>query len=136
MCRLVLLLLAALLTGCSDSGKKSVTQVASKNDLMLEVVGLIRSHCAARGKGPQKISDLAPFETEYHLGFQAVKNGDVIIVWGGTVAGEGSNSSNTGAVVAYDKDATTSGGEVAFENGTVKKLTAAEFQAAPKAAKK
>jgi hypothetical protein len=128
-------LLAIVICGCAGEAKKNGSpQEASKSDVVLEVIGLIRNHCAAKGKGPQKIADLAPYETEYQRGYRAVKNGDVVVIWGCTVAGEGGGGSTS--VVAHEKDVPTAGGEVGLENGTVKKMTADEFKGAPKSGKK
>jgi hypothetical protein len=58
-----------------------------------------------------------------------------VIVWGATMAGEG-DGGGAAEIVAYEKAAPTDGGAVLYQNGQVKKLSAAEFAAAPKAAKK
>ena len=47
---------------------------------------------------------------------------------------EGETGKNE-AVVAYEKDAPTNGGYVLLSAGSVKKMTASEFAAAPKAGK-
>ena len=65
-------------------------------------------------------------------GFQALESGDCIAVWGAGIsdaAGAGS------AVLVYDKNVPQQGGYVLMQNGEVKKMTAQEFQAAPKAKK-
>jgi hypothetical protein len=130
-----LVLIAFTIGGCGDGKKAGGGPVEhSQSDILLEVAGLIRNHTAAKGKGPQMVADLAPFETEFQRGFAAVKSGEVVVLWGGTVAGEGGGS-NGKTVVAHLKDVPTAGGEVALESGTVVKMTAAEFAAAPKPGK-
>ncbi len=121
--------------GCGD-GKKGDAGAATPShaDLLSEVVGLIRNHTSAKGKGPQKIADLAPYETEYPRGFAAVKSGDIVVLWGATVAGEGDGGGGK-TVVAHLKDAPSAGGEVALESGAVVRMSAAEFAAAPKPGK-
>jgi hypothetical protein len=47
--------------------------------------------------------------------------------------GEGEVRSGGGEVIAYEKVAPTDGGYVLLTTGEVKEMTAAEFQAAPKA---
>lgn len=131
---LLSLLVPLALFGCGGAKSGSGPTEPSQSDILLEVVGLIRNHTAAKGRGPAKVADLAPYETEYQRGFAAVKSGDVTVLWGGTVAGEGGGGGKT--VVAHAKDVPASGGEVALEDGTVVKMTAAEFAAAPKPAKK
>ena len=54
-----------------------------------------------------------------------------MVIWGVKVR-DGASGSN---VVAYEKDTATKGGVVLLENGELKKLSAEEFQAAPKAKK-
>lgn len=135
--RLFLLSLALcplMLAGCGEEKKSTAATEPSQSDLLLEVVGLIRNHTAATGKGPQKIADLAPYETEYQRGFAAVKNGDIVVLWGSTVAGEGGGGGKV--VVAHLKGVPESGGEVGFEDGSVAKMSAGEFASAKKGGKK
>jgi hypothetical protein len=58
-----------------------------------------------------------------------VKSGDVVVLWGTTLQGEGDVGKDE-IVVAYEKDVPTSGGFVLLSAGTVKKMTADEFKAA------
>lgn len=131
---LILAMTPATLAGCGAEKKSSAPNEPSQSDLLMEVIGLIRNHTAAKGKGPQKIADLAPYETEYQHGFAAAKSGDIVIVWGSTVAGEGGGGGKT--VVAYLKAVPESGGEVALEDGTIAKMSAGELASALKAGKK
>jgi len=66
-------------------------------------------------------------------GFVSQYTGDVVVVWGAKMAGEGSSGSGTGEVIAYEKKVPTEGGFVLLTSGTVKQMTADEFKAAPKA---
>ncbi|MBX3400929.1 MAG: hypothetical protein KF873_19525 [Gemmataceae bacterium] len=123
------------LVGCGEGKKTNGPTEHSQSDVLLEVAGLIRNYSAAKGKGPQKIADLAPYETEFQRGFAAVKSGEVVVLWGGTVAGEGGGSASK-TIVAHEKDVPTAGGHVALESGEVVKVSAGEFAAAPKPGKK
>jgi hypothetical protein len=67
--------------------------------------------------------------------YEAVKSGEVVILWGASLKGEGDVGRDE-VVVAYVKSVPTDGGHVLLSAGTVKKMTAAEFAAAPKAGKK
>jgi hypothetical protein len=132
---LVLALVPFALAGCGGDGRKTGGSTEpSQSDILQEVAGLIRNHTAAKGKGPLKVADLAPYETEFQRGFAAVKSGEVVVLWGATVAGEGGGGGKT--VVAHLKAVPESGGEVALEDGTIVKMSAAEFASAPKPAKK
>lgn len=103
-------------------------------DAVQEAVGLIRNHSTQFGRGPAKAADLARYESEFPYGLKAVQSGEVVVVWGATVAGEGGGGSE--AVVAFAKGAPTQGGAVGLASGRVVTMTAAEFAAAPKAAGK
>jgi hypothetical protein len=103
---------------------------------MAEVADLIRSATQPDGRGPNRVSDFDRVQSIYSRGYQAVKSGQVVVVWGVGVQGEGAGAKGGGDVVAYEKDAPTAGGYVLLTSGQVKKMTAAEFQAAPKASKK
>jgi hypothetical protein len=125
----VLLLVAA--AGCSSEKKPGDGQQPGAADHLREVAGMLRLHAGERGKGPRKAADLAPYEHGHPLGFQAVKSGEIVVVWGATMPGEGEAGGGE-AVVAYEKKALAAGGAVLLQNGTVKTMTADELKAAPK----
>ena len=81
---------------------------------------------------PTKLSDLnqKQFQEVYPAGFQALQKGEYIAVWGVDI------NNDSGAVLAYEKDAPKKGGAVILADGTFKNMSAEEVQAAtPKAAK-
>lgn len=119
--------------GCSSTPPTGGEAVASRTDELNDVAGMLRMSSGPGGKGPGKLHDLAKFESGHPAGYAAVKSGDIVIVWGVSMGGEG--DAGTEEVVAYDKNAPTDGGMVLLMNGKVKKMTAAEFAAAPKAKK-
>jgi hypothetical protein len=126
------LMLAVALAGCSSPSPTAKTP--SNNDVMLEVGGLIGAYTGEFKKGPSKAADLARYETGFPLGYQAVKSGDVVVVWGAKIViEEGGGPVGGTDVVAYEKKVPAEGGSVLLQNNTVKQLTPAEFQAAPKA---
>ena len=126
--------LASCLTGCS-SGTSNNSGPPSNADALNEVANMIREYAASHNnRPPSKASDLAAYKNQYTIGANAIDAGDVIVLWGASVAGEGGGGSET--IIAYEKSAPDSGGAVLLQNGTVKKMTAAEFNAAPKAKKK
>jgi hypothetical protein len=67
--------------------------------------------------------------------YESVKSGEVIVLWGTSPKGEG-DVGNDEVVLAYEKKVPTEGGYVLMSAGTVKKMTAAELNSAPKAGKK
>jgi hypothetical protein len=75
------------------------------------------------------------YQSMYPRAYAAVKSGSVVVIWGAALKGEEQVGEDE-AVVAYEKSVPTDGGYVLLSAGTVKKMTAAEFGAAPKAGKK
>lgn len=120
--------------GCSGPGGGTGEQ-APQEGILQEVADLLRSGTQPNGRGPAKLTDLDRVQSMYSRGYQAIKSGAVVVIWGSGVKGEGAAATG-GEVVAYEKDAATNGGYVLLSSGQVKTMTAAEFQAAPKAGKK
>jgi hypothetical protein len=131
-CRLATcLVLAAGLAGCAASDKGGDAGGPTASDALQQVANMIRDYTSANGRPPAKFADLAQFQNLYNVGYKAVESGEVVVVWGAPVAGEGGGGGK--GVVAYEKSAGDSGGSVLLQDGTVKKMTAEEFKAAPKA---
>ena len=120
-------LLACILllpVGCSSKQEAAPQQV----NLLREVDGMLRM---ANGRKISKGPEFTNLETNFPLGAAAVKSGDIVVLWGVKMASE-DGSGATGEVVAYEKVVPTAGGYVLLQNGQVKKMTTAEFEAAPK----
>jgi hypothetical protein len=131
--RSVLMLLAAglvFLAGCSSGPPKELPPSLT---LMQEVDSLLRA-AAGGTRTPTKVADLNHHQSLFPRGYEAVKSGAVVVLWGAPLKGEGEAGSNE-AVVAYEKAVPTDGGFVLLSAGTVKKMSADEFKAAPKAGK-
>lgn len=127
-------IVCGFLAGCSSTNTPATPGKPDGNAVGFEVAGLIRSYSGENNKGPTKAADLKKYELGFPLGYAAVQGGQVVVIWGSTVAGEGGGGSKE--VVAYEKDAPTAGGFVVLQDGSVKQMTADEFKAAPKAAGK
>ncbi|VTR94515.1 Uncharacterized protein OS=Singulisphaera acidiphila (strain ATCC BAA-1392 / DSM 18658 / VKM B-2454 / MOB10) GN=Sinac_5777 PE=4 SV=1 [Gemmata massiliana] len=113
------------LVGCSSDQPTGPSD--DKKAALDEVYGLCQLR-AEQGKPPaQKADDLRNYENAYPLGFAVVRSGEVVVNWG-TAPAAGSES-----VLAYQKDVPTAGGWAVLQNGVVKRMTADEFKAAPKA---
>ena len=125
--------LAFTLAGCSSGTTNEATGLTNA-DALKDVANMIRDYTSANNRPPTKPADFAGFKSLYHIGHKAVESGEVVVLWGSKVAGEGGGGGE--AIIAYEKSAPDSGGSVLLENGTVKQMTAAEFNAAPKAKKK
>jgi hypothetical protein len=129
------MLLVGAATGCSGPGGGTGEQVPQEG-ILQEVADLLRSGTQPNGRGPAKLADLDRLQSMYSRGHHAIKSGAVVVLWGSGVQGEGEAAAGGGEVVAYEKDVPASGGYVLLTSGQVKKMTADEFQAAPKAGKK
>jgi hypothetical protein len=116
--------------GCSSSGSQGQSANSGMTDDLLEVAGMLRDFTAENQKGPAKLADVAKNQPLYPRGYQAVKAGTVVVVWGARMPLPGQGG-GTG-VIAYEKKAETDGGAVLLENGDIKNMTAAEFASAPK----
>jgi hypothetical protein len=126
-----LALVLALAAGCgSKSGPGGAG--AAQAPVLQEVANLLRA-ASADGRAPAKVADLAKYSNGSPTAYQAVKSGDIVVVWGAKMAGEGEGAKGGGEVIAYEKDAPATGGYVLLTSGEVKQMSADEFKAAPKA---
>jgi hypothetical protein len=130
----VVVLLAVLVAGCSSSRRQGEQKGPTREDELREAGELLALSSGQGGRGYTTAADLARYAQGFPLGYQAVASGAIVIVPGATMPGEGERGGSE-AVVAYEKDVPTQGGLVLLHNRKVKKMTAAEWQAAPRAGK-
>jgi hypothetical protein len=131
MWRITAICLALAAAGCSSGPGGGGGKIDPGDAALQEVADLIRATSPAPNRGPGKLADFDRMEAQYPRGYQAVKSGDVVVVWGATVAGEGGGGGSD-AVVAYEKKVTTDRGYVLLQNGTTREMTADQLKAAPK----
>jgi hypothetical protein len=122
----------ALTAGCSSTNSPQNPTGPTVGDDLVEVAGLLKDYAGEFNRGPTKLADLTKNQPLYPRGYQAIQAGQIVVIWGVKVRLDGSGPSN---VVAYEKNAEAQGGSVLLENGELKKMSTAEFQAAPKAKK-
>jgi hypothetical protein len=122
-----------LLAGCSSSRPPAEDDAAVT--VLREVNTLLRGAAGATGHPPTRLAELDKYQMMFTRGYAAVKSGEVVVLWGAPLKGEG-EAGRDEAVVAYEKHVPKDGGYVLLSAGTVKKMTAEEFHAAPKAGKK
>jgi hypothetical protein len=126
---LLLVVAAALgvLAGCSSRSG------GGGNDPTLgglqRVYDLIQRAAASLGRPPSRLEDLSRYKASYPLGYKVVKSGKIEVRWGTKLKDEGESGKDE-EVLAYEKDASTQGGYVLLSAGTIKKMSASEFQAA------
>jgi hypothetical protein len=123
--------LGFFLPGCSH---KPQAEAPAEFMLLQEVNELL--HLTTKGgRPPTKLADLSrEQQSMFPRAYEAVKSGNVVVLWGAPPKGEGDVGKDE-TVLAYEKNVPTEGGHVLFSAGTVKKMTAADFNAAPKAKK-
>jgi hypothetical protein len=127
--RLLLVSLLAALAGCGKGSEQGPTP-ASTADGLKELVGMYE-YLAYQKKGPpKKVADLDEFIDTLPNALPRVQSGEYVVIWGVGLAKTGSGAR---AILAYEKKAPVEGGAVLLRSGEVKQMTAAEFQAAPKA---
>ncbi len=119
--------LAAIGTAGCSSNHGGNTATTQEETALSEVGDMIRSVIGSAGRPPNSVADFGKLSSMYSNGYKAVKSGDIVVVWGAKVAGEGSSGGTDDSIVAYEKNAPTSGGFVLLASGKVTKLTAAEI---------
>ena len=123
--------LLAFVVGCgggasSSGGATGPTEEATLQDLS----ALLKTLGEQKKRPPTKLAELDSYEPVFMAAYKGVESKSVVYVWGSAITPGGT------AVIAYDAKVEASGGYVLLEDGNVKKMTAAEFAAAPKPAKK
>ena len=106
----------------------SAVSLDSGGKAALEDLGQLLKSLADEGrKPPTKLAELESVEPMIPVAAPAIRSGDVVYLWGSAYSSGGT------LVVAYEKKVAAEGGYVLLQSGTVKEMTAAEFQSAPKA---
>jgi hypothetical protein len=123
------LLVGLLATGCGSGNNPP--KAASEEDVrrlkLEEVWGMYKLHQEEQKRPPAAAGDLKRYQNGFISGFEALQSGLVVVRWGATVPGPGTE------VFAFVKDAPTSGGQVLMADGSIQRMTADEFKAAPQA---
>src|SRR5262245_10516433 len=92
-----------------------------------ELVALYRCRERDGQLPPSRLADLDVHEPALPISYDKLQRGEFVMVWGvGLVPG-------SDAVLGYEKGTPHNGGLVLLQNGAVRTMTAAEFQAASKA---
>jgi hypothetical protein len=119
-------LLVVALAGC-DSSSDTTGYTPKGEELLREVWDMYQGHLQARRRPPAQLSDLDPYEPAAIHGYVALRDGDVVMLWGGPTPSPGASR-----VLAYQKQVPEQGGLVLYQDGTIKRLTADEFRTTPR----
>jgi hypothetical protein len=133
--RLALALNVALVAaGCGGGSGPSpiVGEPPIEHIGLMEVGEMYAAHLKEHGKPPTRTRDFEKYSQGFTIGSMGVQKGDLIVVWNAGKEDDAALSSTR--VLAYEKKTPKEGGEVLMQDGTIKVMTAEEFQAAPKAA--
>jgi hypothetical protein len=116
-----------LAAGCKGQPPIDPEIQLQKSELT-EIHEIYNQYLKTNQRPPKQLSDLdkLPSVKASPGGLQAFQKGQYIVVWGVDIDKE------PGVVLAYEKDAPKQGGVVLLADGSVKKMSAEEFKAAPK----
>ncbi len=126
-CVLWLFVGVAVLIGCSKSDNSTVPPEKAELGQIHEIYKLF---IKSNQRPPKDFADLnqKAYSEVNPMAFNGIKDGKYVVVWG-------VSDNSSGTVLAYEKDAPEKGGNVLMADGTIKTMSAAEFQAAYKATK-
>ncbi len=79
---------------------------------------------------PKSAADFNQYQDAMMTAYQGLQNGDYVVLFG---VGLASSPPGANQVLAYEKKVPSEGGAVLLRDGAVKQMTAAEFNAAPRA---
>ena len=116
-----------LAAGCGGS-PNTAAALDREQKGALEELGLMLKTLAEEGrKPPAKAADLDAVDPMIPTAGAKIRTGELVYAWGAGYAAGGTQ------VIAWEKGAAEQGGYVLLQDGTVKRLSAGEFQSAPKA---
>jgi hypothetical protein len=130
----ILTLLLAPLSGCGSSS--GLPAADPSEEAALQQVGeMLRDFQLTAGSPPQSLKQLQSNAGASLGGFERLKSSGIVVVWGAALPDtrEEPGGSPADDVLAYGKDVPEKGGAVLLLNRTVRRMTADEFKAAPKA---
>jgi predicted amidohydrolase YtcJ len=122
----------ALLLGCGGV-RNAAARAQRSNRLKAAGLAYINYCDDNRGKGPTGAQDLQKYLTEFPDVSQALQNGDIVIYWNVRFPDDMQQQGTSNTVLGYEKDVPAKGGMVIMGDGSVREMTAQEFQTAPKA---
>lgn len=108
-----------------------------KTGLDLKLIGLTFhnwSSAVGTDKAPSKIEDLEPLlQADSPIALQHLKEGRDVFLWNVSLDEMKARDGWSSTVLCYERETPERGGQVLYADGSVKHLSAAEFQQAKKA---
>ena len=122
--------------GCGP-GSQPITENPLEGAALSDIGEAYRTFTITKKRPPAKLDDLTPMEMACPTGVRALKKGEAVVRWGATLPDTGEEPGKVPApeVLAYVKNVPEQGGYVLLLDRTIRKMTADEFKAAPKAGK-
>ena len=130
------LLMVFALPGCGGPNEAEIDLQTSPEAVGLTELGeTLRLYQIQFKKPPAKVADLTPLEQMAGMAMDPIRNKTIEVIWGVELPdlGEQPGLVESQEILAYEAKTPKEGGYVLFRDRTVKKLTAEEFNAAPKA---
>ena len=121
-------LIVSLSAGCESAPQPP--PAPSGEEGLKELVNVYRYIEYSKLPLPKKPEDFGDHWDSMPTAFERIKQGEYIIAWG---VGRSSAPGAANQILAYEKKSPTEGGAVLLRDGTVKLMSAEEFNAAPKA---
>jgi len=123
--------MVCLIAGCGAPTVENSPAVYDDSALS-EVRDMYELYSKANNKAPRSLKDFSLFSDGSPTGFSAIKQGNVVVIWDVKLNPE-RDADSADEVLAYAKETPENGGAVLMKNRSIKKMTAEEFKAAPKA---
>jgi len=118
------------LSGCSGEGGGGGG--GAGYDKELRAIGLAyHDYFSANNKGPMTADDLAKNLSDQKA-LSLLRSGDIVFIWNVHLI-QGMPDGTVNTIVAYEKQVPEKGGVVLFGDGAVRKVSADEYNKAPKA---
>jgi hypothetical protein len=116
-------------TGCGGKGGSTNPDETPPQGALEELGSVIQAMAQQKKSPPTKPADLRMYEPAAPTAVAGVSSGKYVYLWGAGYKPGGNG------IVAYEAAAESKGGWVLLEDGSIKKMSASEFAAAPKAGK-
>ena len=117
-----------LWAGCQSAPQAPPPPSAEEG--LKELVGVYRYIEYSKFAVPRKVEDFNDYWDSMPTASDRIKQGEYIVAWG---IGRSTAPGAANQILVYEKKAPTEGGAVLLRDGTIKQMTAEEFNAAPKA---